>query len=356
MIAAPAGFDDNRQGRIVRLVATGGDDTEALQAALDTAASGETIDFAAGDYHVRTDTLRSGVGLHGEAGAVLHAMTAAAILTADSADSHDISIDSLTFIGAGGDPTNGAVELSGITDPASVNRIRVTNSTFIKNGLTFDFLKNAEITGNEFIDIARPGSAIHGYHLDRTTIRGNTFTNVYQAIGLVFGGAPEQGRDVVIADNVGTGISRMGIEVIGQDPPETNETVDLLVAGNAFSNWTDRVADRSTMAFSIVTDGGTGTRVIGNYAHDVDNGSYGIELAGTGAVARGNYIDGFATGIIGYSSGSVIEDNNILNARSQPVSTYGRSDEIVRNNTNDRLMPIPIGNRARALETRWMAR
>ena len=38
----------------------------------------------------------------------------------------------------------------------------------------------------------------------------------------------------------------------------------------------------------------------------------GIELAGVGATADGNYLDGFSTGIIGYSSQDVIQNNNII--------------------------------------------
>jgi polygalacturonase len=51
--------------------ANGGDVTTALQAAIDGAASGDTLHFPRGTYRVSTITLRSGLTYHGDAGAVL---------------------------------------------------------------------------------------------------------------------------------------------------------------------------------------------------------------------------------------------------------------------------------------------
>jgi hypothetical protein len=88
-------------------------------------------------------------------------------------------------------------------------------------------------------------------------------------------------------------------------------------------------------------------RVLNNYADGPTNNpnpgwnGYGIELGGPDALAQGNYIDGFTTGIVGYVSGDIIQNNNIINSVGAPIDTYGRDDEIVQNNTFDLSMPLP---------------
>jgi Ca2+-binding RTX toxin-like protein len=325
----------------INLTASGGNDTRSVQAAINAAGAGDTIDFAKGDYHLDGVTLKSGVTYHGEAGAALHATGSNPVFSVDSSNSHDITIDALTFIGTGADPTSGVVDLAGTGSASSVNHIVLSNSSFQNNGLTFDFVKNSQIVNDHFSNIHGVGTAIHGYHMDNSTIGGNAFTNDYQAIGLVFGDVANQGRNVVVASNVGTGLSRMGIEIIGSDPVYQGETTNLLVKGNYFTNWGSQVADGNSTAYSIVTDGGTGTQVVGNYAQGSHNEGYGIELSGVGAMASGNYLDGFSTGIIGYSSHDVIQNNNIIHYSSDATSTYTQTNEIVQNNTSDASLAHP---------------
>src|SRR6185437_11435308 len=284
----------------VNLTTSGGNDTSAIQSAIDAANVGDTLDFGAGDYHLDGVTLKSGVTYHGEAGAVLHATGSNPVFSVDAGNSHDITIDSLHFVGTGADPTSGVVD-----------HFVLSNSSFENNGLTFDFVKNSQIVDDHFSNIHGVGTGIHGYHMDNSAIGGNVFTDDYQAIGLVFGGAENQGHNVVVDSNVGTGMSRMGIEIIGSDPVYPGETTNLLVHNNYFSDWGTPSADGETTAYSIVTDGGTGTHVTGNYAQGSHNSGVGIELAGVGATADGNYLDGFSTGVIGYSSQDVIQNNNL---------------------------------------------
>jgi hypothetical protein len=325
----------------VNLTTSGGNDTSAIQSAIDAANVGDTLDFGAGDYHLDGVTLKSGVTYHGEAGAVLHATGSNPVFSVDSGNSHDITIDSLSFVGTGADPTSGVVDLAGTGAAGSVDHIVLSNSSFENNGLTFDFVKNSQIVDDHFSNIHGVGTGIHGYHMDSSTIGGNVFTNDYQGIGLVFGGAENQGHNVVVDSNVGTGMSRMGIEIIGSDPVYPGETTNLLVHNNYFSDWGTPSADGETTAYSIVTDGGTGTQITGNYAQNSLHSGYGIEMAGVGATADGNYIDGFSTGVIGYSSRDVIQNNNIINNSSDATSTYTQTDEIMQNNTSDPSLAHP---------------
>jgi hypothetical protein len=325
----------------LNVTASGGNDTSSLQAKINAAAAGDVIDFAKGDYHLGEVTLKSGVTYHGEAGAVLHATGSNPIFSVDSGNSHDITIDSLTFVGTGADATSGVVDLAGTSSASSVNHITLSNSTFQNNGLTFDFVKNSHIIDNHFSNIHGVGTGIHGYHMDNSTIGGNVFTNDYQDIGLIFGDVANQGRNVVVANNVGTGTSRMGIEIMGGDPVYPGETTNLQVKNNYFTNWGTPAADGETTAYSIVTDGGTGTQITGNYAQNSLHSGYGIEMSGVGAIAEGNYLDGFSSGIIGYSSRDVIQNNNIIHYSSDATSTYTQTNEIVQNNTSDPSLAHP---------------
>jgi hypothetical protein len=44
---------------------------------------------------------------------------------------------------------------------------------------------------------------------------------------------------------------------------------------------------------------------------------------------------------VGYVSGDIIQNNNIINSVGAPIDTSGRDDEIVQNNTFDLSMPLP---------------
>jgi hypothetical protein len=261
------------------------------------------------------------------------------MVTVDRQNSHDIIVDGLTFRGPRDDPNfKGLLNLSGDGSASSANHITISNSTF-GGGIAFNFLKNSQIIHNRFTSFA--GSAIRGYHPDNTSFSSNTFIDVAQGIDLVFDAhVPNQGRNVLIANNVGSGFSRMGIETIGNDPPQAGASQNLHVECNRFSDWHNVPGETNTIAYSIVTLG-PGTQVLNNYAQGPTNNpnpgwnGYGIELGGPDALAQGNYIDGFTTGIVGYVSGDIIQNNNIINSVGAPIHTSGRTDEIVRSNTTD---------------------
>jgi hypothetical protein len=317
-----------------------GDATGAINAAINAAAPDDTIWFPKGDYQVSTIILRSALTYRGEAGAVLHGKNGRPIMMVSAVDSHDITVDGLGFDGR---DAAVAISLAGTGAAASVNRVRVVNSTFRQAGIAFDYLKHSRISGNRFLNTSQ--SAIGGHHADNSTISDNIFDECDRAIGLAFDGTANTGRNVVVADNVGTGMTGMAIEIIGHDPPVHNETQNLLVKGNSFSGWRYLAGMTDTIAYSIVTDGGTGTQVLDNYARNGLHTGYGIELSGPGALARGNYIDGFYTGIIAYSAGDIIERNNVINFAGTATDTYGRADEVVRDNTSDPLQIPPLARR-----------
>jgi hypothetical protein len=332
-----------------RTVSPSGNDTAAVQKAINASAVGDVVQFNAGNYYLSGVTLKSGVSLQGLTGAVLYdTADAVPIFQLNPSDGHDISLTGLNFVGTGVDTSHGAVELIGdtFTSTNGSNHISVMNCTFKKNGLRWVILKNSVISGNTVSDIATQwGSALFGYYADSVTISHNTITNVFQPISMVNSGA-DQGANIVVSYNKASGISRMGIEIQGQGA--TNETTNLLVQGNHFTNWVNPVADGNTIAYSIVTTG-TGTRVLDNYAQGKVSTGIGIELSGAAAAAKYNYIDGFAMGIIGYMTRDNISYNNVINnawGASAQINTFGRTDEIVVGNTSDPNLPIPFGSPA----------
>jgi hypothetical protein len=282
----------------------------------------------------------------GSSGAVLNdTADSVGVFEINSSDSHDITIQGLSFVGTGRDLTHGAVEFVGDTF-TSLNgsvRIAVLNCSFQNNGIFYVILKESLITGNSFSNIAAPGSAIVGYYADGVTISHNTITNVYEPISLINSGQ-NQGRNITVSYNTASGISRMGIEIQGQGG--TDETTNLLVQGNHFSNWINPVADGNTIAYSIVTTG-TGTRVVSNYAQGNLPTGCGIELSGPGGAALHNYIDGFSCSLIGYMTRDDMSYNNVINSNDgicgAAICTFGRTDEIVVGNTSNPNMPIPFG-------------
>jgi hypothetical protein len=238
----------------------------------------------------------------------------------------------------------GAITLVGNGSSNSVSDIRILNSTLRNNGLTFNFLKRSQISGNRFENIGVGGAGVYGYHLDNSSIDHNAFISVYQGMSIILGGVPKQGRNIVVADNIGRGISRMGIEIQGNSPPEAGESQNLLVERNRFSSWINPVADGNTIAYSIVTDGGDGIEVRDNYAQTTLKTGIGIEIAGSHAVAERNYIDGFDAGIIAYSAGDIIRNNTVINTARNATSAFGRNDIVISSNSTGKAEnPVPPG-------------
>lgn len=300
-----------------------------MRSAIIASAFGDVLIFSRGLYHLGEIVLKSGVTYRGES-AILSAVTSSPIFTADPNDSHHIKIESFCFLGNGANPVAGAIRLFGNDSPNSVSNIEVSNSTFRNNGLTFNFLKGARIWGNRFENIAASGAGIYGYHLDNSSIDHNAFKDVYQGMSIILGDVENQGRNIIVAENIGRGISRMGIEIQGKAPPRPGESFNLLVQGNHFSDWINPADE--IIGYSIVTDGGVGTKVIGNYVQTALRAGIGIEISGSNAVAEKNYVDGFEVGITAYSAGDVVTGNTIINNGHRPVSTFGRSDVTVSNN------------------------
>lgn len=330
------------------VAAIAGNATLAVRAAIAATSFGDVVDFAPGDYHLDTVALKPGVTYRSAGGATLHARGDGPIFTA-GATSRDIAITGLTFVGSGRIPTRGAIVISGDGSANSARRISITQSRFENNGVFFIALRESRIDHNRFEHIRAGAAGVFGYRADDSSFSGNTFVDVYQGMSLIFGGGKEQGRNIVVAGNTGDGVSRMGIEIQGQDPPQPGETTNLLVQGNHFVNWTAPVSDGNTIAYSIVTDGGQGTRVLDNYAQGKVRTGYGIEISGPGAIVNGNYIDGFAGGVIGYSPNEMITGNNTINQSGRAITDYGPQDITITGNTNDDRIVTPRGARMDAL-------
>jgi hypothetical protein len=337
---SPAG--GGAPGTTWNVTAGTGDRTATLQSAINGASSGDSIVFAAGTYHVTNLTLKSGIAYVASGAAIIQSSNADASFGINGSDSHDITLDGLTFTGTGASPTSGAVDFSGGSGSLSCNHIIIKNCIFNNNGITSAWLKNSFIVNNDFNNIGDPGTGCYCYYADNCTLAGNVFTNCYQGFGGNFDGQfPNQGRNNLYAQNKGTGTNRIFMELIGNaQVAGSPETQNLIVQDNVATAWGAQPADGEQTAYSIVPDFGTGTIIRRNYGQGPNRG-IGIEMSGVSAIADSNYIDNFGLGIIGYSSLDHITNNNIIHFSTQ-TSTYTQTNETVTGNTNNVSLTPPV--------------
>jgi hypothetical protein len=222
------------------------------------------------------------------------------------------------------------------------------------------FAKNSFIDHNVFRDLHRSG-AIGVSNANNTAITHNIFNNLYEAVSMKFDQVDGMGNNISVSYNVCTGIDRMCIELQttgGSAKAGQVLTRNVLVEGNWADDWS-KIKDPNKIAYSIPLDSGADTVVRNNYARfgGPGIGGFGIELAGIGAQAYGNYLDGWKTSIILYESREVVKNNNLINChlvkgnRYRTVHSIGcidvftvrslSKDNVIEGNTADTSMPVP---------------
>jgi len=304
-----------------------GDDTAAIQAAVDNANSGDTIQFAAGTYNVSgTLNFDSNLSFVGAKGTVLN-RTGANDHSIVKTGSSNVLINGITFQGAGIEIGEGG------------SHITVENSTF--TGLTWGTgsgsyyavfmpsdVHDSLIQNNSFVNMPGTDTAVVGWGNTNLTITGNTFDSVNEGIHLF-----DNQSGNVISHNTLTNVGRMGVEVQGSD--STGVTVEY----NSVSDFTAASDDGFCYALSVVTDG-TGSVVRYNtlVSTNGDATPYGIEVGGTGTLVEGNYVEGFGTGIVlGDAPKADIRGNTLRNdwtgVGKYPSGTAENS--IIENNVID---------------------
>ncbi|MEQ1887034.1 MAG: Ig-like domain-containing protein [Bryobacteraceae bacterium] len=324
------------------------DDTLAIQSAINSAPSGDTVVFPGGTYRITsTISVPSNRILQGQSGAMLKIATGQFALSFPYDSASNITIDGLTMDGGGVNVNGNSVPAYNVQIKNSTFQNIVTstgdwtthNAIFIPGGLT-----QSSITANRFLNILEGGltdyvdrmaNGIMGWRLNAVTISDNTFDTVNQGISLKFDRVGTYGG-VAILRNVGTRVHRMGVETQG------SYTQGMLVEGNQFSNFLNPFWN--SFGMSIVVDGGAGT-IIRNNMVDASpaagSGSrygYGLEVSGTNTTVSGNTVkNGFSTGIaIGWAQGMVITGNYLCGSTQATVIAFeaaSQPDAQIANNT-----------------------
>lgn len=338
-----------------------------IQAIIDAAPPGDTIYFEPGTYILtQAITLKSGQLYHGAPATILKGNSP--VMVSKATDSHDIGIDGFTF-----EDGTSYIVLKG-TDAANshADRIKIVNNVFRnmktnnhpdkvdQTAVALAFVKNSLIEHNVFSDLHR-SSAIGISNANNTKITRNVFRNLYEAVSMQFDPIDGMGNNITVSYNVCTGIDRMCIELQttgGSAKVGEVWTRNILVEGNWADDWS-RTKDPNKIAYSIPLDSGADTVVRNNYARFGGSGigGFGIELAGIGAQAYGNYLDGWKTSIILYESREIVRNNNLINChlvsgnRYRTVHSIGcidvftkhslSKDNIIESNISDSSMPVP---------------
>jgi parallel beta-helix repeat protein len=329
------------------------DGTREAQSAVDRCPSGGSVIFAPGTYAVSGLHLKGGCTYRGEKGKSILKLTAKDRFIFDFSERSDIRIEGLVFDGNGlggglQARLNGPVRNIHVVDCAFRN---VSNKATYPANLaiysSWAFL-DSEIANNTFENIA---GGIMLTTVQHVNISGNTFRDVTLSDAIFIAPNPvpfPSGERIVIANNTGSGIAKMGLEIFRPDPPNGSNMTEPLIENNSFSRFT--AANHEAMGLSIThgdgavvrdnridntggvrQDNGIGIEVIVRNArvtgNSIANGmGFGIVVQGTpGATLSSNHISGmWKDGILFAcdngrnrcdSSGSRVEGNTIENAR-----------------------------------------
>lgn len=375
------------QGTVHTVTASGGDDTAAIQAAITAAASGDTIKFSDGTYHVTTLAPKSGLLFKGNIGGNTIIQTGLGYTigtsNATTADSNNITFYGLTFDGnAAG--SRGISFQSGPLTANVANNIAITCCTFQNGGvISVDIPNWIALSFSQFVTISWcsfaggggtccKGDGGVGWGNDNFTFEHNIVHSGFQGVTMNAPTSPNPGRNYYIGYNYFTSLFRMAVEINGD---KTQSIENCIAEWNYLENWVANppIQTQENEGFSIVVDGSTGTIVRNNYMLAgpglqavSGNAGYSIELAGGYSnppgtpQAFGNYLDGssgspshmIVRAIQLYYNGSVIENNNMINhvgtlgfgtgeagATNTPATSVGTTQS---GNTTDTGLANPI--------------
>ena len=293
------------------------DDLRAIQKAIDDSPIQSIIDFGADRTYQVSGTVQL-LPFRTYRGKSTLAMADFAapgtpLLRMNGSDSHDITLDGLTFDAR---HIGGILHLAvGTAAAVPAKNIVIRNSTFARSGrqgqvsdssiYTPVGLQSSVVIGNRFVDCS---TCIHLSNPNEVSISNNEFDGAGgNAISMViYNSRFDHGRGIEITGNRGKNLRRMAIELLGGEPGARIEAP--LIADNTFSDWSDRLAPDT---FGISVAGGTNAKILRNTLSGLHVG-YGIEAGSSGGVVEGNEIRGFYYGIILQGQPDLLVTNNVL--------------------------------------------
>lgn len=300
------------------------DDTLAVQAAVNACSSGGTVTFSPGNYLVRGIALNpnctySGLGSSAVGSSTLTLSVQNGFIL-DVSQKSNIHITGLVL------DSNGLGGGISAQLYASAQNIQIDHCEFRNVSVTANFpanlaifsswgIINATIQNNSFENVA---GGIWLTALQNVAILNNTFVNVTQGDAIFVAPNPSlNGENLRIAENSGTNMARIAIELFQPDPNNGEYLVAPVVQNNSFSNWTGV----GGMGMSIAS--GNGAIVSGNRLSNVTGPiqNAGMEVIVTGGQVTGNSIvGGFGEGItvVGEPK-NTIANNRIVDATDNGI-------------------------------------
>ena len=204
-----------------------------FMAAIHASGSGDTINFAPGEYDIKSSTVQlAGDRAYVGNGAVLKG-SGSVVISFD----HTLNVDFSGFL------LDGTGVRADYSDGLNFHGNTITNTSI--DGFSTTSMINSHVDNNTFTAM---GGGIYGYPLGANTIDGNTFDYVQEPIHF-YCHQLAQGMDV--SGNTMTHITRFGIELQG--------CIDSLTVNNNFmSDWLQQGTGQqdSHMAISCATGGG----------------------------------------------------------------------------------------------------
>ena len=305
------------------------DDTSRIQASIDASSPNSVIDFGRGFvYRISAPLMLKPFRRYTGASTIKLSTEAASgtpMAIAPYTQTTGIEIDGLTWDANG----RGGVLLLDIGGSNAVpgDKIVIRNCVFrntkpnpLSGAQTAIYdpvgLTHSVIAGNAFInvggglDITNPGD---------TAITDNSFDSVLQNNAIFIHvtsarrGQFSFGKNVVIARNKGTNLTRMAIEVFSETAD--NPLSGMIVKANQFSAWNEAAA-ASTVAFGISIVAGVQHRIEENVLTG-GVGPIGIELGAADSIITGNSITDFDLGIVAqhYCDNATISKNKLTKQR-----------------------------------------
>lgn len=313
------------------------DDTSAVQAAINSAPPGSTIDFGGpGSTYLVSSTilLQSGRNYSGSAKIRLsdHAASGSPVLSLRDPYPADVTVTGLT-IDASNIGSTFVVDFANNTTALtarniSLRNLKIMNSTGQYAIYSPGTLDQSVISGNLFynctggIAVFSPDRlAITDNHFDTIT-RDNAITVMYNPVSV------EYGQGLVVSHNDGLNLTRMGIEVIGDGQSKPGS---IVVSQNVFTGW---MVPPGTSYFAISVFTGSGAQILENVVQGF--GEIGMEVGSPGSLVADNFVRDFDLGMTVEAANITIQNNHFVhNARTGIYVTnsrYSKASTLVTGN------------------------
>ena len=314
------------------------DDTYAIQAAINSAPPGSTVDFGGANltYLVSsTILLQSGRSYTGSAKIRLsdHAAAGSPVLSVRDPYPADVSVTGLTIDGSNVGNAF-VVDFASNTSALMARNISLRNLKIMNTAGQYAIyspgtLDQSVISGNLFHNCT---GGISVFSPDRLVIADNHFDTITRdnAITVMYNPVPvEYGQSLVVSHNDGLNLTRMGIEVIGEGQSRPGS---IVVSQNVFTSWMVPPGADSYFGISVFT--GSGAQILENVVQGF--GTIGLEVGSPGSLVANNFIRDFELGMTIEAAHITVQNNHLVHNSNTAIyvtnSRYSKESTIIAGN------------------------